>query len=118
VDFLINAYALPSHAVIKGRPCKIVEIKPSNKDGHGEIHLVAIDIFTGKKLEDVCPPGHSVNVPAVTRADYQFLYIEDDTLHLLGPNDAVKAGVKVPDNEIGAKIRYYGETGVDVGQGS
>lgn len=38
------------HVVIKGRPCKIVDMSTSKtgKHGHAKVNLVAIDIFTGK----------------------------------------------------------------------
>ena len=36
--------------MIKGRPCKIVEMSTSKtgKHGHAKVNLVAIDIFTGQ----------------------------------------------------------------------
>ena len=61
--------------VIKGRPCKIVDMSTSKtgKHGHAKVHLVALDIFTGKKLEDLCPSTHNMDVPNVTRKEYQLV---------------------------------------------
>ena len=63
------------HVVIKGRPCKIVDMSTSKtgKHGHAKVHLVALDIFTGKKLEDLSPSTHNMEVPNVTRKEYQLV---------------------------------------------
>ena len=61
--------------VIKNRPCKIVDMSTSKtgKHGHAKVHLVAIDIFTGKKLEELCPSTHNMDVPNVLRREYQLV---------------------------------------------
>ncbi len=61
--------------VIKSRPCKIVDMSTSKtgKHGHAKVHLVALDIFTGKKLEDLCPSTHNMDVPNVSRREYQLV---------------------------------------------
>ncbi|CAN6184261.1 unnamed protein product [Urochloa humidicola] len=54
--------------VIKGRPCKVVEVSTSKtgKHGHAKCHFVAIDIFNGKKLEDIVPSSHNCDVSLLT----------------------------------------------------
>ncbi|KAK7957132.1 eukaryotic translation initiation factor eif-5a [Apiospora hydei] len=92
---------------IKNRPCKIVDMSTSKtgKHGHAKVHLVAIDIFTGKKLEDLCPSTHNMDVPNVKRREYQLLDISDDGfLSLMGDDGETKDDVRMPDGEIGDKI--------------
>jgi len=92
---------------IKNRPCKIVDMSTSKtgKHGHAKVHLVAIDIFTGKKLEELCPSTHNMDVPNVTRREYQLLDVTDDGfLSLMAEDGNLKDDVKVPDGEIGDKI--------------
>ncbi|KIH88948.1 translation initiation factor 5A [Sporothrix brasiliensis 5110] len=93
--------------VIKGRPCKIVDMSTSKtgKHGHAKVHLVAIDIFTGKKLEELCPSTHNMDVPNVKRSEYQLLDISDDGfLSLMNDDGDTKDDVKLPDGEVGEKI--------------
>jgi len=95
------------HVVIKSRPCKIVDMSTSKtgKHGHAKVHLVAIDIFTGKKLEELCPSTHNMDVPNVSRREMQLLDISDDGfLSLMGEDGETKDDVKVPDGEVGDKI--------------
>ncbi|KAF2127589.1 translation initiation factor eIF-5A [Dothidotthia symphoricarpi CBS 119687] len=94
--------------VIKNRPCKIVEMTTSKtgKHGHAKVHLVAIDIFTSKKLEELCPSTHNMNVPNVRRQEYLLVDIQDDGfLSLMSDDGTTKDDVKLPDGEIGDKIQ-------------
>jgi len=94
--------------VIKNRPCKIVDMSTSKtgKHGHAKVHLTAIDIFTGKKLEELCPSTHNMDVPNVRRQEYQLLDVtDDDFLSLMSDDGTTKDDVKIPDGEIGEKIK-------------
>merc|ERR1711862_300650 len=64
-----------SHVMIKGHPCKVSDISTSKtgKHGHAKAHIVALDIFTSKKYEDLCPTSHNVEVPFVKRTEFQVL---------------------------------------------
>jgi len=93
--------------VIKNRPCKIVDMSTSKtgKHGHAKVHLVAIDIFTGKKLEDLSPSTHNMDVPVVKRNEYTLLDITDDGfLSLMTSEGDTKEDVKLPEGEVGQKI--------------
>jgi len=95
------------YVVIKGRPCKIIEMTTSKtgKHGHAKVNLTGIDIFTGKRLEDMSPSTHNMEVPNVTRREYQLLDIsEDGFLSLMSEDGATKDDVKAPEGEVGEKI--------------
>ncbi|KAI6097392.1 eukaryotic translation initiation factor 5A-2 [Pisolithus croceorrhizus] len=104
------------HVVIKGRPCKIVEMSTSKtgKHGHAKVHLVGIDIFTNKKLEEICPSTHNMDVPNVSRKEYQLTYIDEGFLSLLNSEGAPKDDVKVPDDPLGKEIRDALDEGKDL----
>merc|ERR1712157_145639 len=69
-----------AHIVIKGRPCKVLEMTTSKtgKHGHAKCHFTAVDIFTGKKCEMLESSTHNCDVPNVNRAEYTLLDISDD----------------------------------------
>ncbi|CAG8476169.1 1568_t:CDS:2 [Paraglomus occultum] len=94
------------YVVLKGRPCKIVEMSTSKtgKHGHAKVHLVGLDIFTGKKLEDISPSTHNMDVPNVTRTEYSVLNIDDGFLSLMNSDGSTKDDVRLPEGELGEKI--------------
>merc|ERR1712157_560550 len=51
----------------------------TGKHGHAKCHIVALDIFTGKKYEDLCPASHNMEVPFVKRVEYQLLTADADS---------------------------------------
>ncbi len=101
---------------LQGRPCKIVEMSTSKtgKHGHAKVHLVALDIFTNKKYEDICPSTHNMDVPNITRRDYQLLDIEDNFLSLMDDAGQTRDDLKVPEGELGDEIRKAIEESRDI----
>merc|ERR1719203_2109685 len=95
--------------ILKSRPCKIVEMSTSKtgKHGHAKVHMVALDIFTGKKLEDICPSTHNMEVPNVKRKDYQLIGMEDDFLSLMVDSGETRDDLKCPpeDNDVGRDVK-------------
>lgn len=102
--------------VIKGRPCKIVDMSTSKtgKHGHAKVHLVALDIFTGKKLEDLSPSTHNMEVPFVKRSEYQLLDIDDGFLSLMTMEGETKDDVRLPDGELGDTLQSAFDEGKDL----
>ncbi|XP_076053410.1 eukaryotic translation elongation factor 5 [Oratosquilla oratoria] len=105
------------HVVIKSRPCKIVEMSTSKtgKHGHAKVHLVGIDLFTGKKLEDICPSTHNMDVPVVKRADYQLIDIsQDGFLTLMTEGGELREDIKLPESDLGGDIKVRFDQGEDI----
>ncbi|XP_061103804.1 eukaryotic translation initiation factor 5A-1-like [Conger conger] len=104
------------HVVLKGRACKIVEMSTSKtgKHGHAKVHMIGIDIFTGKKYEDICPSTHNMDVPNIKRNDYNLLNINDGYLALYMPDGQVREDLKLPEGELGCEINSRFEKGEDL----
>lgn len=101
----------------QGRPCKIVEMSTSKtgKHGHAKVHLVALDIFTNKKYEDICPSTHNMDVPNVSRRDYQLLDCSDDGyLSLMDDSGETREDLKVPEGDIGEECKAAIADGKDI----
>jgi len=89
----------------------------TGKHGHAKVHLVGIDIFTGKKYEDICPSTHNMDVPNVKRTDYTVLDITTDDppfLSLLTAEGNTKDDLRLPEGEIGETIKSLYDSGKDV----
>merc|ERR1719382_1709330 len=86
--------------MIKGHPCKCAEVSTSKtgKHGHAKAHIVALDIFTGKKYEDLCPTSHNLEVPFVKLTEYQLLNADATSgeVSLLLDDGGTKDDLNVP----------------------
>lgn len=86
----------------------------TGKHGHAKVHLVATDIFTQKKLEELSPSTHNMDVPHVRKNEYSLLDIDEGFLSLMQEDGSTKDDVKVPDTDLGKKIEEDFEAGKDL----
>ena len=88
-----------SYIMLKGHPCKVVDYSTSKtgKHGHAKAHIVGIDIFTGKKCEDLCPTSHNMSEPIVKKFEYTVMDVgEDGSLSLLTSEGEPKDDLNLP----------------------
>ena len=84
--------------MIKGKPCKVLSISVSKtgKHGHAKCNFTAVDIFTGKKLEDMIPSTHGTMVPIVTKTEWEVIDIDGDELTLMDEGGNQKTDLNLP----------------------
>ena len=87
------------HMLINGRPVKVVDYSTSKtgKHGHAKANITGIDIFNGRKLEDVVPASHGCEEPILKRNEYQVLsYTEEGYLSLMDALGNVRDDMHFP----------------------
>merc|ERR1712048_1492367 len=87
-----------SYMLIKGFPCKVVEVTTSKtgKHGHAKASITGTDIFTGKKYEDSVPTSHNVDCPNVTKTEFTLISIDDEYVTLMDADGEMREDLKVP----------------------
>merc|ERR1712226_227659 len=91
-----------SHVILKGKPCKVVDIATSKtgKHGHAKANITGIDIFTNKKYEDCHPTSHNVDCPFVTKTDYELVSVADDNyVTFIDKDGEFREDLKLPDDD-------------------
>ncbi len=89
------------YLVIKGHPCKIIDISVSKtgKHGHAKASITAVDIFTKQKMEDQSPTTHNLPVPFVKSTNYTLLDIgKDGRLSLMDDESNTREDLNLPDD--------------------
>ena len=103
---------------INGFPCKVAEVTTSKtgKHGHAKANITAIDVFTGKKYEEVAPTSHNLPQPIVKRMEFQLIDIaEDGHLSLMDEANETREDLTLPnDEELAKAIRANFEDGKEV----
>ncbi|XP_067663196.1 eukaryotic translation initiation factor 5A-like [Haliotis asinina] len=105
------------YVVLKNRPCKIVDLSTSKtgKHGHAKVHIVGTDLFTSKKYEDVCPSTHNMNVPHVSRIEYQVIDMDSDGyLSLMDDKSGTRDDMKVSEKDVEMRKEFEARLKDDV----
>ena len=90
------------YIMIKGKACKVkdVSVSKTGKHGHAKCKFAASDIFTGATCEELCPSTHSIDVPVVSKSDWQIQGLQDETYVLLMNEDGdMREDLQTPDQE-------------------
>jgi translation initiation factor 5A len=95
--------------MIKGKPCKVLDVAVSKpgKHGHAKCHFTTIDIFTGKKYDDVIPSAQRAAIPIVNKSVWEVIYIDGDVLTLMDEAGNQKIDLNLPSwpDGMAAEIR-------------
>ena len=108
--------------LLKEKPCKVgdISVSKTGKHGHAKAKMVGIDIFTGKKYEDIASTSHNMVKPVVTVNTYTCTDINDEGYCMLMTDEGeVREDIKCPDADspdpkMGEEIKAAVEEGKDV----
>eukprot|EP01083_Nonionella_stella_P129439 392776_1 len=104
--------------MLGGFPCKIVDVATSKtgKHGHAKASITGLDIFNGRKHEEICPSSHSMPAPFVKRTEYSVIDIDQDSqLTLMTDSGEEKTDLNLPpDEDLASQIRKEFEASLDV----
>merc|ERR1712176_1089493 len=95
--------------MLKDKPCKVVEITTSKtgKHGHAKANITGLDIFTGKKYQDISPTSHNMTKPVVSTATYSVMDIaHGGELTLMDEGGTTKEDLNLPaDTDLANRIQ-------------
>jgi translation initiation factor 5A len=75
-----------------------VSTSKTGKHGSAKCNFTGIDIFTGKKYEEISPSTDTVYVPVITRKEYGLVDISgDDFCTLMDEEGNCREDIKLPD---------------------
>ena len=97
------------YCMLKGFPCKVTDYSTAKPGKHGSAKatIVGLDIFTNKKVEDTAPTSATMQVPNVTKKEYEVADIsEDGFVALILEDGSLKEDIKIPygDEEISTEL--------------
>jgi len=111
-----SALRIGGYCVMKNQPCKVTHMSTSKtgKHGHAKVTYTGVNIFNGKKCEDMQPSTATVEVPHVNRKEFPLASIDGNTIDLLTDAGEMKSDLNLPEGELGDEIKAAYEEGKDL----
>jgi len=68
------------YVMLKGKPCKVVEVSISKtgKHGHAKANITGLDVFTGRKYVEISPTSHNMTAPTMFRSEFELVSVNAD----------------------------------------
>lgn len=107
---VINDLSTGDLLMIRGRPCKIVNMSKAQPGKHGSAKytIVGSDVFTGARKETVVSSQEKVACPVMRRGEYQILNMDMHYLQLLHSETCeLWDDFEVEDKEQLTRIQWY-----------
>lgn len=109
-----SALRIGGYVVVHDAPCKITHMTSAKTGKHGgaKISIIAVDIFTDRKHEAHFMSTENVDVPIVSKKDYQLINIDEEGfMSLLTDSSQLREDIRVPDSDLGTEIQEAFEAG-------
>jgi len=92
-----------THVMLKGKPCKAIEISVSKtgKHGHAKANIVGLDVFTGRKYVEICPTSHNMTSPVLHRSEWMLTDTDGNGMTLMSQNGANREDLDLPRDTTG-----------------
>jgi len=101
--------------LLKEKPCKVVDnaVSKVGKHGAAKCHITGVDIFTGKKVEEICPGHTAMQIPTVTKTEYSVIDLaEDGEITVMDEDNNLRDDLKMPEGyELAKKIQNLYKSG-------
>ena len=88
------------YLILKGFPCQVIDMRTTKigRHGHPISLIVAVDIFTGNKYQEVVSNSDIVDVPFVKRSEVELIDIgQDGTVTYIGDDGENRDDLKIPE---------------------
>merc|ERR1712224_678773 len=93
------------YVMLKGKPCKVVEVSISKtgKHGHAKANITGLDVFTGRKYVEICPTSHNMTSPVMHRSEWMLVDIAmpSGQMTLMGPGGDQREDLDLPRDTTG-----------------